>query len=124
MPLTEMVAMIAVVAAMALAFIAFLRLIAITITHKTIRKTVESNPQLAEEALRKLMTRREGPADDRLAIVLIAIGLAMAAGPFIAIDDPGMVRLALAASLFPLLVGGALWLRFRAERAKKRDGGK
>lgn len=123
MPLTEMVAMIAVVAALALGFIALLRLVAITITHKTIRKTVETNPQLAEEALRKLMARREGPADDRLAIVLIAIGIAMAAGPAIAIDDPGMVRAALAAALFPLLVGGALWLRFRAERAKKRDGG-
>src|SRR5690242_21442030 len=104
MPLTEMVAMIAVVAGMALGFIAFLRLIAITITHKTIRKTVETKPELAEEALRKLMTRREGPADDRLAIVLIAIGIAMAAAPVIAIDDPGMIRLAIAAALFPLLV--------------------
>jgi len=123
MPLTEMIAMIAVVAALALGFIALLRLIAITVTHKTIRKTVESNPQLAEEALQKLMARRESTGDDRLAIVLIAIGIAMAAAPAIAVDDPGMVRLALAASLFPLLVGGALWLRFRAERAKKRDGG-
>jgi len=46
----------------------------------------------------------------------------MAVAPLIAIDDRGMIRLALAASLFPLLVGGALWLRFRAaERAKRRE---
>jgi membrane associated rhomboid family serine protease len=59
----------------------------------------------------------------RLAIILIAIGIAMAAAPIIAIDDRGIVRLAIAASLFPLLVGGALWLRFvAAQRAKRRAG--
>ena len=57
-------------------------------------------------------------------MVLIAIGVAMFAAPIIAIDDRGIVRLAIAASLFPLLVGATLWLRYRAaERAKLRDRG-
>jgi membrane associated rhomboid family serine protease len=122
MPLTEMVAMVAVTAALALGFIALLRLIATMITHRTIRKAVETNPQLAEGLVQKLTERRESSGDDKLAIILITIGIAMAVAPLIAIDDRGMIRLALAASLFPLLVGGALWLRFRAaERAKRRE---
>ena len=124
MPTTEMIAMIAVVAALALGFIALLRLIATTITHRTIQKAIESNPQLAEGLLQKLTERKERSGDDRLAMILVAIGITMAAAPIIAIDDPGIVRVALAASLFPLLVGATLWLRFRAvERARRRDRG-
>lgn len=123
MPLTEMVVMVSIVAAIALGCIALFRLVATMITHRTIRKAVETNPKLAENLLQKLTAPRESSGDDRLAIILIAIGIAMAAAPVIAIDDRGIVRLAVAAALFPLLVGGALWLRFRAERAKRRDGG-
>jgi hypothetical protein len=124
MPMTEMVVMVAVVSALVLGFIALLRLMATVITHKTIRKAVETNPQLAEGLLQKLTDRKERSGDDRLAMILVAIGVAMAAAPIIAIDDPGIVRLALAASLFPLLVGATLWLRFRAvERAQRRDRG-
>jgi hypothetical protein len=124
MPMTEMVVMVAVVSALVLGFIALLRLMATVITHKTIRKAVETNPQLAEGLLQNLTERKERSGDDRLAMILVAIGVAMAAAPIIAIDDPGIVRLALAASLFPLLVGATLWLRFRAvERAQRRDRG-
>ena len=122
MPLTEMVAMIAVVAALALGFIALLRFFSTMITHRTMRRALETNPQLAEGLLQKLTELRERTGDDKLAIVLVAIGIAMAVGPLIAVDDPGMVRAALGASLFPLLVGGALWLRFlAAEPAKRRE---
>jgi hypothetical protein len=122
--MTEMVVMVAVVSALVLGFIALLRLMATVITHKTIRKAVETNPQLAEGLLQNLTERKERSGDDRLAMILVAIGVAMAAAPIIAIDDPGIVRLALAASLFPLLVGATLWLRFRAvERAQRRDRG-
>jgi len=124
MPQTEMIVMIAVTAALVLGFIALLRLIATMITHKTIRRAVETNPQLAEGLLQKLTQRREssGGGDERLAMVLVAIGVAMALAAMIASDDPGDIRVACAAALFPLLVGGALWLRSRAvERAKRRD---
>jgi len=122
MPITEMVVTIAIAAAMVLGFIAFLRLLATTITHKTVRKAMDTNPQLAEGLLDKLTAPKERTGDDRLALVLIAIGAAMAVAPIIAVDDPGIVRFAIGASLFPLLVGGALWLRFRAvERARRSD---
>ena len=122
MPMTEMVVMVAAFSALVLGFIALLRLIATVITHKTIRKAVETDPQLAEGLLQKLTQRRERPGDDKIAIVLIAIGVAIALAPMIASDDPGDVRVAFAAALFPLLVGGALWLRYyAAERAKRRE---
>ena len=122
MPWTEMIVTVAIVAALALGFIALLRLGATLVTHRTLRKAVESNPQLSDQLLAKLTARRESSGDDKLAIVLIAIGVAMAVAPMIAIDDRGIVRFAIAAALFPLLVGGALWLRNRAaQRAERRD---
>jgi peptidoglycan/LPS O-acetylase OafA/YrhL len=122
MPWTEMIVTVAIVAALALGFIALVRLGMTLITHRTLRKAVESNPELSDELLAKLTARRESSGDDRLAFVLIAIGIAMAVAPIIAIDDRGIVRFAIAAALFPLLVGGALWLRSRAaQRAGRRD---
>jgi membrane associated rhomboid family serine protease len=125
MPLTEMVVTVSIVAGATLLILALIRLLSTTITHRTIRKAVEVNPDLAHGLLERISARREtSNGDERLAIILVAIGVAMAAAPIIAIDDQGIVRLAIAASLFPLLVGGALWLRFRAaQRAKRRAGG-
>ena len=125
MPWTEMVVTVAIAGGMVLGFLALLRLGATLITHRTLRAAVETNPNLTEGLVDKLTERRERPeGDDKLAIVLIAIGIAMAAAPIIAIDDPGIVRFAIAAALFPLLVGGALWLRSRAaRRAKQREAG-
>ena len=125
MPLTEMVVTVSIVAGATLLILALIRLLSTTITHRTIRKAVEVNPDLANGLLERMSARREtSNGDERLAIILFAIGVAMAAAPIIAIDDQGIVRLAIAASLFPLLVGGALWLRFRAaQRAKRRAGG-
>jgi membrane associated rhomboid family serine protease len=119
---TAMVMSIALVAAVALVLIASFRLVSTLIAHRTMRKAVESNPELAPELLNKLTERRESWGDDRLAIILLAIGVAMAVAPVIAIDDRGILRFAIGAALFPLLVGGALWLRFRAaQRAQQRD---
>ena len=125
MPLTEMVVTVSIVAGATLLILALIRLLSTTITHRTIRKAVEVNPDLANGLLERMSARREtSNGDERLAIILVAMGVAMAAAPIIAIDDQGIVRLAIAASLFPLLVGGALWLRFRAaQRAKRRAGG-
>jgi len=112
----------AVLSGIVLAFINMFRLFATMITHRTLRKAIETNPQMAETLLAKLTARRDGYGDDRIAIILIAIGIAMVVGPLIAVDDRGMIRVFIAAALFPLLIGGALWLRFRAvERAKRRD---
>jgi membrane associated rhomboid family serine protease len=122
MPWTEAVVTITIVSALALLFIALFRLLSTLITHRTIRKAVETDPKLAEELLQKLTIKKERQGDDKLAMVLVAIGVAMAAAPIIAVDDPGIVRFAIAAALFPLLVGATLWLRSRAvERARRRD---
>ena len=124
MPWTEMIMTTAIAAAIALVLIALVRLWGPVITHRTLRKAIETKPELTEGLLEKLTARRERSGEDKLAIVLIAIGVAMAAAPIIAIDAPGIGRVSIAAALFPLLVGGALWLRYRAaERAKRRDAG-
>jgi membrane associated rhomboid family serine protease len=122
MPWTEMILTTAIAAAIALVLIALVRLWGTMITHRTLRKAIETKPELTEGLIEKLTAKRERPGDDKLAIVLIAIGVATALAAVIASDDPGDVRVACAAALFPLLVGGALWLRSRAaERAKRRD---
>lgn len=123
MPTTEMVGFVAVIAALVLGFISVLRLIATMIMHRTIRRVVEKSPELAEGMLDRLTGRQEASGEDRLAIILIAIGIAMIGGTLIAVDDPGLIRAAVGASLFPLLIGGGLWLRFRAaKRAGQRAG--
>jgi membrane associated rhomboid family serine protease len=117
-----MIVMVAITAALALGFIAVLRLFAAIITHKTMRQAIESKPELAEGLLERITHRRERQGDDRLALVLIAIGIAMALAAVIATDDWEDIRVAIAAALFPLLVGGTLWFRFRAiERARVSD---
>lgn len=122
MPWTEAVVTITIVSALALLFIALFRLLSTLITHRTIRKAVETDPKLAEELLQKLTVKKERQGDDKLAMVLVVIGVAMAVAPIIAVDDRGIVRFAIAAALFPLLVGATLWLRSRAvERARRRD---
>jgi uncharacterized protein YneF (UPF0154 family) len=119
----QTVLLIAVGAAIVLGFIAILRLIATAMTHRTMRKAIETNPQLTEQLLQKLTARRERQSDDRLGMVLVALAVAMVVAPLIAADDPGDVRVAIAAAVFPLLVGGALWLRsWTIERAKRRNG--
>lgn len=121
MPLTEMIVTVTIAGAMALIAISLLGLVATLIRHRTLRKAVETNPELAEGLLEKLTVQRENSGDDRLAVILVAIGLAIA-GASIVIGDAGIMRFGIAAALFPLLVGGALWLRSRAaERAKRRD---
>jgi hypothetical protein len=124
MPATEMTVIIAIVAGLALGFIALLRLLNTLIVHRTIRNAVASDPQHTEAVLARLTARREGAGEDRLAIVLVALGVAMVGAALIAVDDPGDMRAAIGAALFPLLVGGALWLRWRATvRARARDQG-
>ena len=115
---------ITLASAVVLIVVAIIRLIGTTITHSTIRKAIQANPQLTDDLIRKLTMRPESSGDEKLPIILVAIGIAMAAAPIIAIDDQGIIRMAFAAALFPLLVGGALWLRSRAaQRAQQRDRG-
>ena len=123
MPSTEMVVMVAMFAAMALSFIAVLRLIGTAILHKTVRRVVDRDPERAQQLIEKLGQPSERSGDDRLAIILVAVGAAMIGSALVAVDDPGMIRLAIGAALFPLLVGAALWLRlFFIARARRAAG--
>lgn len=122
MPTTEMIVMVSIIAALALSFIQILRLVNAGLLHKTVRKLVERDPEHAQALISKLGEPPARSGDDRLAIILLAIGLAMAAGTVIAIDDPGLVRFGIAASLFPLSVGAALWLRIYLERRRRASG--
>ena len=124
MPLGEAVTTIAAIAALALTFLAIIRLIGATVMHRTIRRVVDKDPASAEPMLSRLMAPPKQSGDDRVAIILVAIGAAMIGAALIAVDDPGMVRAAMGAALFPLLIGGALWLRsYLLERARRREAG-
>jgi hypothetical protein len=119
-----MIVMIAVVSALALSFIQVLRLIGTAILHQTVRKAVDRDPASAESLLHQLGRPREQTGDDRLSIILIAIGIAMIAASVVN-GDPSWMHYGIAAALFPLLVGTALWLRvFMLTRFQRRDAGK
>lgn len=120
MPFTEMVVTIAIVSALALSFIHVVRLAGAAIMHKTVRRVVDRNPDSAEAMMAQLGSPPERSGDDRLATILIAIGIAMIAASAV-INDPTWVHYGIAGALFPLIVGAALWLRlFLLERAKRR----
>ena len=122
MPATEMVVMITLFSAVTLGVIQLLRLIGTAVTHATIRKAIDKDPASAEPLLERLAAPPKPPADDdRLAIILVALGVAMIGGSLIA-DDTGLwMRYAIGGALFPLLIGAALWLRHYAiERARRR----
>ena len=123
MPTTEMVVMIAVTAAMLLAFIHVLRLVATVLVHMTIRKAIDRDPERADEMIARLGDPSSGADDDRFSTILIAVGVAMIAASIV-VGDPRWLHYGVAAALFPLLVGTALWLRLfiqrRAQRASRQ----
>lgn len=123
MPLTEMVVMVAAFGGLALAFISVIRLIATWTLHRTIRKAVETNPDAVNPLLVQLSSARTDEGDERLSIILVAVGIAMVVASLI-IGDPSWMHYAIAGACFPLIVGTALWLRqFMTERARRRDSG-
>jgi hypothetical protein len=125
MPLGEAVTTIAAIAALALGFISIIRLIGTTVMHRTIRRVVDKDPASAEPLLSRLTTQpAQRAGDDRLAVILVAIGVAMIVAPIIAVDDAGLIRAIIAAALFPLIIGFALGLRlFLMRRAARREAG-
>lgn len=119
MPTTEMVVMVAVTAAMLLAFIHVVRLASALLLHKTIRKAINRDPAKADELIARLGDPSSGGDDDRFSTILISIGVAMIAATLV-IGEPEWLRYGVAAALFPLLVGIALWLRLFIQRRTKR----
>ena len=123
MPLTEMVVMVAVVAAVVLGFISVIRLLAMWITHRTMLRAVERNPDSAQPLLAQLAAPKGEEGDERLSIILVSVGIAMVVASII-INDRAWMHYAIAAACFPLIVGTALWLRqFIMERTRRRGSG-
>ena len=123
MPVTEMIVMVSVFAAVALSFVHILRLIGTIVIHRTIRRAGEVDPGTALPLLDSLASPGSKDGDDRLSVLLIAIGIAMVAASIV-IGDPGWMHYGIAAALFPLIVGTALWLRlFFLERARRGGSG-
>ena len=119
MPTTEMVVMIAVTSAMLLAFIHVLRLITTFLVHRTISKAIDSDPPKADEMIARLGDPGSSGDDDRFSTILIAVGVAMIAASLV-VGDPAWMHYGIAAALFPLLVGTALWLRLFIQRRTQR----
>lgn len=95
------------------------RLVRSSIQHRTIREAISrDNP-----AVPQLMTSMDevpqpaGLDDDRIAFVLIAIGLALLGFGLIQ-GDPDDIRNLGGMALFPALVGGALLLRHYLARRR------
>jgi hypothetical protein len=106
-----------------LGFISVIRLLAMWIAHRTILRAVERNPDSAEPLLAQLAVPKGGQDDERLSIILVAVGIAMVVASVI-INDPSWMHYAVAAASFPLIVGTALWLRqFIMERTRRRGSG-
>lgn len=77
--------------------------------HRTVREALTRESALAPELLDRIGEEKPGGSfgDDRIGVVLIAIGLAVIGFGLLAADADD-VRNAAGVALFPLLVGGAL----------------
>src|SRR5215212_3122226 len=109
MPPTEMTVLIAAFTAMALSFIHVLRLVGTWIVHRTIRRVADKDPDAVQPLLAQFLAPRIASGDDRLSVILIAVGIAMFAASLI-IGGPDVVHYGAAAAVFPLIIGTALWL--------------
>lgn len=88
--------------------------------HDTLRKAVESGQPLTPELLEKLDRAPEPRAvDQRIAFVLIALGLAVIVAG--AINGSDELRDLVAVSMIPLFVGAALLLRLRLSKTRRAE---
>lgn len=137
-PTTEMVAVsdsffrlmenITMVALFVVGFFLLARLIHAWMMHRSIRRALEAKSDAVTPLIEKLnkpyehlgpwagSTGSSGSNEDRNALVLIAIGLAMAGFGLIQGHEQ-LVRVAAGAALFPTFVGIALLVRRRLARA-------
>ena len=121
MPATEMIVTVAIVAAIALVVIQLFRLAATAMRHKTVRRVIDRDPTAAESVIAELRTPGTPGGDDRLGVILFALGIATLLASFTAGNTGGWTDYGVGAAMFPLVVGAALMLRhYVIERAKRR----
>ena len=122
MPATEMIVSVAIIAALALVTIQMFRLAATGIRHRTVRRVIDRDPSAAEAVMAELRMPETPTGDDRLGVILFALGIATLLASFTAGETGGWTDYGVGAAMFPLIVGAALMLRhFWIERAKRRD---
>lgn len=138
-PTTELVAVsndffnllenVTVVALFVVGFFLLARLLHAWMLHRSIRRALEAKSDAVSPLIDKLnkpyehMGARpadEAPEGDRNALVLLAIGLAMAGFGLIQGQEQ-VIRIAAGAALFPAFVGIALLVRRRLARAEARE---
>ena len=123
MPATEMILLITIFVAILLGFIHLLRLVGSFLLHRTIRSAIDKDPALAEGLLARMAVKDEDSGDERTAVISVAVGIAMIVASIV-IGDPDWMHYGVAAAVFPLIVGTALWLRqVMKQRAARRAAG-
>lgn len=97
----------------------FARLVRAGMQHKTIREAISRDNAAVPHLLAGIeeAPKAAGTSDDRTAFVLIALGVALFALGLIQ-GDPDDIRDLGGAALFPILVGGALLLRWGLVRRR------
>ena len=122
MPVTEMIIGVAGGSFLLLGAIALFRLVGIWITHQTIRMAIEKDPSIAEPLLDRMAAPAESStSDDRIGLILFAVGVATVLASLTAGDTGGWTDYGIGAAMFPLIVGIALMGRyFWIQRAKRR----
>jgi hypothetical protein len=106
-----------------LGFIYALRLIQAWIMHRTLRDAMSRDSALAETMIARIAERQGTGAgnDDRTGLVLLALGIAIAAFALL-LRDESWSTYCLGGAFFPGFVGAALVLRHHlVRRAAKRD---
>jgi hypothetical protein len=120
----DIIISIAVATAIVLIFNQLARVVRTMILHRTIRKGMIHNSALTPELLDRIETQKPETAfgDDRIGLVLLAIGLAII-GFGIIQGDPDDIRNTAGVALFPLFVGAVLFGRhiYLARRAPAAD---
>lgn len=128
MPGTEFVAFITVTLCLLIGFIFIVRFFRAWLLHRTLRQAIERDSAQAPALIDRIEAIESGRSalgnDDRNGMVLIALAIAMSGFAFIAVDDPGVVRLIVGGALFPLLVGAVLlWRRKLLKRELAEEAG-
>lgn len=134
-PTTELVAIsdsffnlmenVTMVALFVVGFFLLARLLHAWMLHRSIRRALEAKSDAVSPLIEKLnkpyehlggQAGADAPGDDRNALVLLAIGLAMAGFGLIQGHEQ-LIRISAGAALFPAFVGIALLIRRRLARA-------
>jgi len=118
MPVTEMIVATSVGLFFLLGFLFLVRLIQAWMLHRTLRDAIKKDSphvgMLADRVGLDDRPRAGAGNDDRIGLVLVAVGIALA-GFSLVVNDLEWLRYGLGSALFPTLVGAALLIRHRLQ---------